>query len=277
MFPAPLPPRLLRFPYCCIGLSLLPCMTAAAQKAPPTPTQRLAAAHALYYTPTTQGLRSFHCEADVAWKPFLETVSGATVKADDPALVYLQSVHLGVTDNLRGAGSLDWATAAAAPAGKQTAVAQIQSGLQQMVGGFFQTWNQYMNGSMIPTPDAETVVTASGEGFHIRGAGGGTVVDEEFSKEGLLTATKVDTKEQQVLAVPHFTSTPEGFLVDSVDSTIKQSAEAGPVQVNFSVQYAMADGFRLPSAIHLDIKNVLSMNVKVSACKVTKGTADSAK
>ncbi len=37
---------------------------------------RLFAAHAQYYTPTTSGLKSFHCEASIDWKAMLTGFSG---------------------------------------------------------------------------------------------------------------------------------------------------------------------------------------------------------
>ena len=42
-------------------------------------------ARALYYTPTTQGLKSFRCTVDFDWKDFLTRYSGADVKDDNPS------------------------------------------------------------------------------------------------------------------------------------------------------------------------------------------------
>ncbi len=122
-------------------------------------------ARALYYTPTTQGLKSFRCTVDFDWKDFLTRYSGADVKDDSPYLQYLRTVHLAISDDLNGDGKLEWTTASATPEGKEDAVAKIKDGMQQMMLGFFSSWNAYMNGNMVPVrtppPPSPTTPMAS--------------------------------------------------------------------------------------------------------------------
>ena len=70
---------------------------------------RLTAAHSMYYTPTTAGLKSFHCEGTIDWKTMLTRLSGTEVSDENAALKFLKTVHLSVTDELKGTGSLGWA------------------------------------------------------------------------------------------------------------------------------------------------------------------------
>jgi len=98
---------------------------------------RLAAAHAQYYTPTASGLTSFQCQAMIDWKASLERWSGQQIADDNQFLKYLQTVHLSVSDQLRGNGSLDWVDTAAPPEGKEASVKQMREGFQSMIAGFF--------------------------------------------------------------------------------------------------------------------------------------------
>lgn len=50
---------------------------------------RLSSAHAQYYTPTTAGLKSFHCDASIDWKAMLTRVTGAEIPDESPGLKYL--------------------------------------------------------------------------------------------------------------------------------------------------------------------------------------------
>jgi hypothetical protein len=68
---------------------------------------RLFAAHAQYYTPTTGGLKSFRCEATIDWQAMLTRFSGNQIPEDNPMLKYLRTVHLSVVDQLHGKGSLE--------------------------------------------------------------------------------------------------------------------------------------------------------------------------
>src|ERR1700744_1439040 len=88
-------------------LSVTPCVLRAQTTSPNT---KLLSARALYYTPTTQGLKSFHCTVDFDWKDFLARYSGADVKDDSPYLQYLRSIHLAVSDDLNGECKLEWTT-----------------------------------------------------------------------------------------------------------------------------------------------------------------------
>src|SRR6185437_16039610 len=137
-----------------------------------SPNTKLISARALYYTPTVQGLKSFRCTVDFDWKDFLTRYSGTDVKDDNSLLQYLHSIHLAVADDLNGDGKLEWATSAATPKGKEDSVAKMKDGMQQMMIGFFTSWNAYMNGNMVPVPDSTTTVTDNADGFRLHAASG---------------------------------------------------------------------------------------------------------
>lgn len=240
-----------------------------------TARDRLFAAHALYYTPTASGLRSFRCEATIDWRAMLTRFSGKEIPEDNPKLKYLQTLHLSVVDELKGKGSLEWSDTTAAPDGTEAAVNQIRDGLQMMVSGFFQSWNGYMNGSMVPLPDSSVEVTAAGDGVHLHGGTpNGAKFDEEFDKDMLLRQAVVDAPQIRVVAIPTYVRTEDGLVVSAVSSRVNQPPSAAPMDVTFRVEYTKVGSFEIPSHIIYDVKNVGVIEIAFNACQIS--VADSA-
>jgi hypothetical protein len=230
---------------------------------------RLLAAHAQYYTPTASGLKSFHCDAAIDWKGMLTRFSGTDVPDDNPMLQYLQTVHLAVSDDLRGNGTLEWTTAAPEPAGKEDSAKEVREGLQTSVSGFFQSWNAYMNGGMVPLPDNTITITTNTAGFHLSGNSGGMKLDEDFDKNMLLTQVQVAGTDIKVLATPTYITTPDGLVVSAVTSLVNQPPSAPQTQVTFRIDYAKVDAFQIPSRIVFDIKNTGVIEIGLNACQVS--------
>ncbi len=239
-----------------------------------SPRDRLAAAHGLYYNPAASGLQSFRCDASIDWKAMM-TQAGAEVTDDDPALKYLQTVHLSVSDDLRGKALLEWTSSAAPPEGKGEAIKKIQNGLQTTVGGFFQSWNPFVDGSMVPLPDNTVVVTQSGDGIRLSGKSNDLQYDEDFDRNMVLTQVLVVSPNIRVLTIPTFSHTPDGLLVSSVTSRFNQPPSAPAVEVTISADYAKVGSFQIPSRIVSGVKNGGRIEFAFSACQVS--VADSSR
>ena len=230
---------------------------------------QLLAARAQYYTPTANGLKSFRCEATIDWKALLNRISGAEIPEDNPSLKYLKTVHLSVVDQLKGTGSMEWSDTGVPPVGKEAGLKQTRDGLQTMMGGFFQSWNPFMNGTMVPLPDQSAELTTTGDGIHLRESSANTTVDEDFDKNMLLTHVVVDTPEMKAVAIPTYVRTDDGLLISVVTSQLNQPPSAPPIEVTFRVEYAPVDSFQIPSHIVYDIKNVGVIEVGFNNCQVS--------
>ena len=119
---------MLRKALCLLTLAGLSCLFAYPQDKEAR--DRLAAAHAQYYTPTTSGLKSFHCEASIDWRAMISRFAGADIPEDNPVLKMLQTVHLAVTDDLHGKGSLEWTNDSEPPENKKATMQQMRDALQ---------------------------------------------------------------------------------------------------------------------------------------------------
>ena len=254
----------------CLLLSALVCSKCATGFAQDKESRdRLTAAHALYYTPTSSGLKSFHCDANIDWKSMLTRLSGVEISDDNASLKFLQTVHLSVSDDLKGAGKLEWTAAGDPPPGKEGAMKEIQEGLQTSVSGFFQSWNAYMNGGMVPLPDSSVVVSKSGDGVHLSSVPGDSKFDEDYDKNMLLTQVLVVTPTMKVLATPTYSNTPDGLLVSIVTSEVSQPPTASPAVAIFRIEYAKMSAFQIPSRVIFDIKNTGLIEISFNACQVS--------
>lgn len=239
-----------------------------------SPADQLVTARALYYTPTTSGLKSFDCRASIDWKAFISRISGHPVADDNAFLKYLDSVHLSVEDDMRGSGKLDWNNTTTPPDALADSATKVQHGLEQMVEGFFQTWNAYVNGSMVPLPDKSTTVTRTDSGIHLHAAAGSTIIDEDYDKNMLLTKADVVTDQMEVVALPVFTETPDGLVVSQIHSEVHEPAAAPAMNVNVGVTYQTVLNRRLPQVIHYDVQNVMQFDLNISECSVSPNTAE---
>lgn len=230
---------------------------------------RLAAAHAQYYTPTASGLKSFHCDASIDWKALLSRFSGTEIPDDNPALKFLQSVHLSVDDDLHGTGSFEWTNTTDPPENVKAGVEQIRDGLKTSVSGFFQSWNAYMNGSMVPLPDKTLTITKSGDGLHLSGTTKDMSIDEDFDKNMLLTQALVSSPSLKVQAIPTFTPTSDGLVISTVLNKVHQPPTAPETEATFRIEYSKVDAFQIPSHVVFDIKNTGVIEIGFSTCKVT--------
>ena len=257
-------PRKTRF---LVALACLSCMSLSAQDKEAR--NRLAAAHAQYYTPTASGLKSFHCDASIDWKAMLSRFAGTDIPDDNPALKFLQTVHLAVNDDLHGTGELEWTSTVEPPNDRKAGMQQMQDGLQTMIAGFFQSWNAYMNGSMVPLPDHTVTITKSSDGVHLSGTSKDSTFDEDYDRNMLLTQALVVSPSLKVLAKPTYTGTPDGLILSSLTSLVHQPPTSPEVEATFRVEYAKVDSYQIPSHVVFDIKNTGMFEFGFSACKVT--------
>jgi hypothetical protein len=233
---------------------------------------RLSAARAQYYTPTANGLNSFHCNVSIDWKDLLTRFGGKEVPDNAPYLLYLKSIHLSVSDDLQGKGGLEWTEPGPPPEGTAEGEGKMRDGMKQMIGGFFQSWNAYMNGSMVPVADPTSTVTADGDGLHLHAVTDQIVLDEHFDKTNTLDLTHVVTPEMDVTAYPTYSSTPDGLIVSSIRSIVKQPPTAPPTEITMSTTYSKVAAFQLPATMRFEIKNVGTFLFNLNACTVKNPT-----
>jgi hypothetical protein len=251
-----------------ICLAIAPLIGIRSEAQSKSPADRLYVARALYYTPTAQGLKSFHCDLAIDWKDLLSRFSGADIKDDNPFLKYLQTAHLSVSDELKGKGQLEWANTGAPHADKEDAAAKMKQGMQEMISGFFTSWNGYMNGTMVPAPDSTTTLSETAAGLHLHAETPGTDLNEQFDKDMLLTEAHVVQPVMDATAYPIYIDTPDGRVISVIRTVFRQPPTAPPAELSLQIAYTKVSSFRLPETLQYDLKNVAAFVFKFSGCTV---------
>ena len=252
-----------------LSLSLLLLCAVAASAQQNNATDRLLKARALYYTPTTAGLKSFHCAVGFDWKKFLNAFSTTPVADDNPALIYLKSTKLSVLDDLSGKGELIWTDTVVPPEAFADGSTKMQGGMKQMFDAYFQSWNAYMNGSMVPAPDKSVAVTSDGDGVQLRGLLPNQTLVEKFDKNMLLTETHVADAKTDEVDKPTFAQTPDGLVLSGIHGVTRQPPTAAPSEIEIATTYAKVGVFQLPATVNFSVKNVGTFLFSLSGCEVT--------
>jgi len=234
---------------------------------------RLLAARKLYYTPTNSGLRSFHCGVYVDWKAMLTRFSGGAVADDNPFLVYLNSVQMSVDDTLDGDGKLTWVDTTSPPVSLQKSRDQMHDGMLQMVSGFYQSWNQFVNGGMVPAPDTSTTETTTDDGgVHMHGKDATTVFDEDFDRNMLLTSAHVVMPDLDNTAYPTYEASTDGLRVINVHNVLHQPPTGPQQDVSMAVTYMPVGAYQLPATLAVTLVGTGEFNFSFNNCTLNPAT-----
>jgi hypothetical protein len=259
----------MRNPSRALSLSAL-FLCAVAATAQQKPSDRLISARSLYYMPTTSGLKSFHCAVAFDWKVFLNNFSKTPIGDDNPALVYLKTTKLSVIDDLNGKGEFVWTDTTVPPEAFADGSTKMQGGMRQMFDAYFQSWNAYMNGSMVPVPDDSLAVTADGEGVQVRGLLPNQTLTEKFDKNMVLTETHVVDASTDEYDYPVFTNTPDGRMLTSIHTISKEPPTAPASVLDIVTTYAKVGAFQLPATVKFSVKDVGDFLFTFNTCEVIK-------
>ena len=233
---------------------------------------RLSVARALYYTPTTSGLKSFHCNVSIDWKAFLDGFSPTPIAADNPVLLYLKSTKLSLSDDLHGKGAFLWTDTTTPPEAFASGGTKMRGGMEQMFDAYFEAWNAYANGSMVPVPDKTVAVTPSGEGVELRGLDPKETLVEKYDKDMLLTEVKIVNDKTDELDTPTFTRSPDGLILTNLHMIVKQSPTAPPTTLDIGTTYTRVGAYQLPSSVTFALQNVGTFLFTISACQINPVT-----
>ncbi len=231
----------------------------------------------MYYTPIDRGLQGFSCDVSFNWKQFIETANHAPVPDGDERLAYLRSIKLTVTDELNGAGQLQWAAPTTAPDASEQSIAQIRSGMQAMWSGFFQSWNGFNTGDLVSLNDRQTTVERTGSGYHVFTAQSGKIAEETYNKQFVLLSLHVSTPTLDSNLTPIFLDTAQGRIVTNLNSVVKQPPSAPGSTIDTTVHYAPVNGFQLPLEVAIDVAGAANFDFTLTNCTVrtqlSSGTA----
>ncbi|MES2392221.1 MAG: hypothetical protein V4555_11310, partial [Acidobacteriota bacterium] len=141
--------------------------------------------------------------------------------------------------------------------------------LRALVLGVFMTWpTKGLQGPIPPFDNQIEKITQSDTGFvfHLRVPGGPV----EMATDRNFLVTQITSIDGAVVEHPAFTASPDGFVF-SGNHAVDTSHPGNVADVTYNFDISTVDGFRLPSAVHLQVNNI-DVRYTLTACAVKKGT-----
>lgn len=217
---------------------------------------------ASYYHP--DALRGIACNVVVDFESLLKPVQSSSETAKFDGVAITVAARRGQSPTI----DVSWPNPA--PAGKDP----IESGVKQMLGGFFQIYWQFAGSSLAPRPGEKfetEPLPSGGRIFRSRGRNEEftlAVDREETPTEGVLDGTALKARFRF-----HFSPPPHPIPGDLRRLTSLEFAEqVGTTTVNgsISMDYQTVDGLHIPQHVSFGIGGAYSVDLEFQQCTVTK-------
>jgi hypothetical protein len=230
---------------------------------------RMSAARSMYYMPGTDGLNSFRCNVIIDWDALFSRIAGRAVPESLPLLRYVNGVRMTTTDDLKGDGSLEWTDTVPPPANQATEAGRIRAALIQAFHGFYQLWNQFMNGVLVRAQDSMTTLSAlSGGGLLMHGKTSTEAFDETYDRTMLLMSSRVVTKDIDSTLYPTFEESHEGWRVTDIHVISHQLPNSPAEDYSVRIAYSPVGDFQLPSTLRLSAVGIGYFDITLSNCTI---------
>lgn len=200
-------------------------------------------ARGAYYSLARKGFKGFTAAVEPNWEVILAHT--ATPKT----LAIFRAVQFSLAVDANGAATVTHEVGANAKPELQETADRIQSDVQRLVAGFFNTWRIFVVNS--PFPETEIQIENPGALYklsHTTQAGNVTIMmDGDLTiKEWSLTGPTVKRTVK-----PKFQKTPDGFLLTSYQGTFEPVGEGLKTTLDFQIEYQDAGGMKLPQKVRL--------------------------
>jgi hypothetical protein len=223
-------------------------------------------ANSLYYRPAEAGLVGFTCRVNVDWNT---VPSQILLPAEIAGRKPLEQTRFFVTVDASGAPSARHEYTQDAPTWMRPAYDKLFELLSSLVSGTLQTWGtKYIHGPMpevryvtgVEKTDDGYVVTASNPPAEFR-----DVLSSDYRVSEMVTKAPSGDIDEHT----GFSDSPQGLLLTSNDVTNREGDDT--THIVYEMTYQMAEGFRLPSALHLKVNDNIDMKFSFESCSVQKG------
>ena len=240
----------------------------AQQTSPIDTTKLLAEVGASYYHP--DDLFSLDCAVAIDFTGFLKQLGqspdGERMKAMNGMKV---NVHA-----FRGQNAVvDIAWSQGALASKES----MESGLKQMLNGFFQMYWPMFASSLAPGPhDSVRAEAKAAGGYILHSTADGAATTTEVNGEYLPTRLIVDSPVMKGAVEVQFAPSPNptpGDLRRLTSAGITQQIGTNTIKVQIGTDYQDAEGFHIPRHVSFDMGGGLSIPLEFASCSATKAAA----
>jgi hypothetical protein len=226
-----------------------------------------------YYGLTREGLQGYSCSAIPNWQVILGDQLKGDPAAAESALTTLRAIHFNVSVNSAGKATVTHNDATAPNDAMANAFKQIYGGMQQMIGGFYDTTALFLFNTPFPAADSAFKLEKQGAQYRLSYKEGdaqvATTLDSDFAVSSLNVTGADFTSQIQ----PTFTKTDKGLLLASYQATYQPKPTGDAAVISVHWDYQLVDGFQLPKTLGLSGtsgSSPFTSEILLSDCQVTK-------
>lgn len=257
-----------------VGAILVPRLVRA-QAVPDKKTVLTQAAQA-YYNLRREGLDSFQCSVTPNWEMMLQDQRKQNPQLVDAELVTLDQLHFNFAVSADNKMKLTHNDLAGLSKDMTDSVAQIESGMDQMASGFFDTWSFFMLDRPFPDSTSEFQIETIGSQYRLTYKDGSADVVATLGRDFSMSNMAVTTTEFHSTVQPGLTKLPGGFVLTSYDANYVSSKLEDPTQLKALISYQDVQGFQIVQKLEVNGAygpNKFTIQLIFSGCQVTKKPA----
>jgi hypothetical protein len=128
---------------------------------------------------------------------------------------------------------------------------QIFSGIEQMLSGFFDTWDLFMVNNPFPEPDGSYDLGNSTSGYSISYKEGNADVTVEMNKDFTVTLVKVVSPEFESSLWPKFMRSDKGFVLSGYSAKYLPVKGPGKVDLEIQIEHQEVQALKLPLRLRM--------------------------
>src|SRR6266481_3457905 len=205
------------------------------------------------YNLRNRGLLEFQATVNPNWRLVLKDQFASDPTSADAALKLLNGIHFTVAMDPAGVVKVTHQTDVAAPNPKaEEGFAQIYSGMEQAMTGFFDSWKPFMLTE--PFPEVESVynLQKTPTGYLLTyQESENTDVATTMSKRLVITEMRVTTPAFKSVLKPQFVRSPQGLLLTRYDAIYDGITDNSHVVLSVQIENQETSGQQLPSKLSL--------------------------
>lgn len=198
-----------------------------------------------YYSLRRSGLKEFQARVTPSWE-----VAVKGIESNPEALKLLRGLKFtmlfGADDEVKVNHEV---TVPAPNATVEAGFKRIFDGIEQIVSGFFKTWDLFMLNAPFPQADGEYELKDLGGTYLLIYKETGADVALTMTKDFSITEVKIASPEFNSSIVPLFAKTEKGYLLIGYSATYLPLKGPGKVELNIQIDYQDVNGLKLPQRI----------------------------
>jgi hypothetical protein len=230
----------------------------------------LDAARAAYYSLRREGLAGFTCKVTPNLDALLFPQRRTDPAAADRTLKAFTALAFSVDAAPGRRARVGHIPPATSNDMEAQALKQIVAGMEETVGGFFDTWSPFVMTSPVP-PTADMV--EAHDQWSVDYREGAIRVGLVMRKDYTIDVMHLVTASFDTTLQPQFTASPKGLLLTAVQGKYKPLPSGTSGSLQLRIDYQDISGFLLPGRVTVsgnDGRTQVQMDLAFANCQVTK-------